>query len=223
MRGLLGVAGPANPLRRHLDLSSSLARGGRGIGRDSGSLDSVPARTTTKQRLHHRAASEQVQLPRPSSAASTGLSSRDRAKQKIASIDNVDPFPLFPAAMPASSSVDPRLFSAPVTRPDLPVLTDLHARHHTYLRLSLTERCNLRCRYCMPEEGVELTPGKDLLSLEETERIARLFVGEGVKKIRLTGGEPTVRKDLVDVIGRLFCFTGRGLEDDGSELTSHLP
>lgn len=95
------------------------------------------------------------------------------------------------------------------------MLTDLHARHHTYLRLSLTERCNLRCQYCMPAEGVELTPGSDLLSLEETERVAKLFVAEGVRKIRLTGGEPTVRKDLVEIVAKLNGLRGMGLNHIG--------
>lgn len=85
--------------------------------------------------------------------------------------------------------------------PSSPFLTDRHQRRHTYLRISLTERCNLRCMYCMPEEGVALTPKESLLTALEVERIARIFVQEGVNKIRLTGGEPTIRKDLPEVIG----------------------
>ena len=69
-------------------------------------------------------------------------------------------------------------------------------RHHNYLRISLTERCNLRCLYCMPEDGINLTESTQLLSTEEVVRVARLFVAAGVDKIRLTGGEPTVRRDL---------------------------
>ncbi|VEN42651.1 unnamed protein product [Callosobruchus maculatus] len=79
-------------------------------------------------------------------------------------------------------------------------LADLFGRHHDYLRISLTERCNLRCQYCMPKEGVKLTEKPHLLTTEEIIKIARLFVKEGVSKIRLTGGEPTVRKDLPDII-----------------------
>nr|CAH7716903.1 unnamed protein product [Callosobruchus chinensis] len=79
-------------------------------------------------------------------------------------------------------------------------LTDLFGRHHNYLRISLTERCNLRCQYCMPEDGVKLTEKPHLLTTEEIIKIARLFVKEGVSKIRLTGGEPTVRKDLSEII-----------------------
>ena len=85
----------------------------------------------------------------------------------------------------------------------LPALTDLFQRKHTYLRISLTEKCNLRCRYCMPENGVQLTPNEHLLNAKEIQRIASLFVCNGVTKIRLTGGEPTLRKDLDQIIGNL--------------------
>ncbi|RKP15081.1 hypothetical protein BJ684DRAFT_22371 [Piptocephalis cylindrospora] len=91
-------------------------------------------------------------------------------------------------------------------------LFDQHNRFHDYLRISLTERCNLRCTYCMPEEGVQLTPSEKLLSREEIERVARLFVSKGVRKIRLTGGEPTVRKDLLDIVESLAQLKSQGLE-----------
>ncbi|XP_054732732.1 molybdenum cofactor biosynthesis protein 1 [Anastrepha obliqua] len=82
-------------------------------------------------------------------------------------------------------------------------LTDTFGRHHTYLRISLTERCNLRCQYCMPEEGVQLQPKTNLLTTEEIIYLARIFVEQGVRKIRLTGGEPTVRRDIVDIIAKI--------------------
>lgn len=88
------------------------------------------------------------------------------------------------------------------------MLTDTFGRRHTYLRISLTERCNLRCRYCMPAEGVPLSPRDHLLSFEEIERIAALFVRAGVDKIRLTGGEPLVRKDVETVVERLGQLPG---------------
>ena len=78
-------------------------------------------------------------------------------------------------------------------------LVDRFGRRHTYLRLSLTERCNLRCQYCMPAEGVPLAPREHILTTPEIVRLARLFVDLGVDKIRLTGGEPLVRKDAEDV------------------------
>lgn len=83
------------------------------------------------------------------------------------------------------------------------ILTDTFGRKHTYLRISVTERCNLRCTYCMPAEGVKLTKKENILRTDEIIQIADLFVKEGVRKIRLTGGEPTVRKDIVDIVGQL--------------------
>lgn len=80
------------------------------------------------------------------------------------------------------------------------LLTDTHNRHHTYLRLSVSERCNLRCQYCMPPEGVPLSPKSNLLSTDELLHIAQVFVTHGVTKIRLTGGEPMVRPDIVDLV-----------------------
>lgn len=82
-------------------------------------------------------------------------------------------------------------------------LTDSFGRTHTYLRISLTERCNLRCTYCMPAEGVPLTPRAHLMTAEEIDAIATEFVRLGITKIRLTGGEPLVRKDAADIIERL--------------------
>ena len=87
-------------------------------------------------------------------------------------------------------------------------ITDRFGRVHDYLRLSLTDRCNLRCTYCMPSEGVELAPRASYLTDDELVRLAGLFVRLGVKKIRLTGGEPLVRKGAVDVIARLGALPG---------------
>ncbi|WMX17451.1 MULTISPECIES: GTP 3',8-cyclase MoaA [unclassified Aureispira] len=83
------------------------------------------------------------------------------------------------------------------------MIKDQHNRIHDYLRISLTERCNLRCFYCMPEEGVELAPKSHLMTYEEILSIATTFVEMGVKKIRLTGGEPLVRKDATIIIEAL--------------------
>ncbi|XP_055315407.1 molybdenum cofactor biosynthesis protein 1 isoform X2 [Sitodiplosis mosellana] len=95
-----------------------------------------------------------------------------------------------------------------VNKPSINTITDTFGRVHTYLRISLTERCNLRCQYCMPAEGVQLTERSKLLTNEEIYYIARLFVEQGVRKIRLTGGEPTVRKDIVDIIQNLKQIEG---------------
>lgn len=86
---------------------------------------------------------------------------------------------------------------------NLPILQDLHGRNHGYLRISLIERCNLRCSYCMPEEGVTLSPKSHLMTYEEIYEIAKTFVKHGVTKIRLTGGEPLVRKDIAVVLEKL--------------------
>lgn len=77
-------------------------------------------------------------------------------------------------------------------------IIDNHGRPVNYLRLSITDRCNLRCFYCMPEEGIKYLPKKHLLSYEEMERLIRLLATMGISKIRLTGGEPFLRKDLID-------------------------
>ncbi|KAK9813703.1 hypothetical protein WJX73_004102 [Symbiochloris irregularis] len=88
------------------------------------------------------------------------------------------------------------------------LLTDTFGRRHTYLRISLTERCNLRCVYCMPAEGVELTPSQDVLTTDEIVNLAEIFVAAGVNKIRLTGGEPTLRRDIVPLTQRLHSLPG---------------
>lgn len=100
-----------------------------------------------------------------------------------------------------------RLAPSPTSR-----LWDRHGREHTYLRISLTERCNFRCTYCMPENGVDLTPDQDLLSVDEILRVASAFVREGVTKIRLTGGEPLVRRDIGDIVAALQTLRPLGLD-----------
>ncbi|XP_078048926.1 molybdenum cofactor synthesis 1 isoform X2 [Augochlora pura] len=105
-------------------------------------------------------------------------------------------------------------------------LTDSFGRRHTYLRISITERCNLRCLYCMPAEGVTLTQKNGILRTEEIIKITSLFVEEGVHKVRLTGGEPTVRKDIVDIIAGLKELSGLkqiAITTNGLTLTRQLP
>jgi cyclic pyranopterin phosphate synthase len=79
------------------------------------------------------------------------------------------------------------------------------------LRLSVTDRCNFRCLYCMPEEGLPWLPNEKVMSFDEIERLARLFVALGIREIRLTGGEPTLRAGLPDLVRRLAAI--EGLED----------
>ncbi|KAL4624259.1 molybdenum cofactor biosynthesis protein 1 isoform X1 [Arapaima gigas] len=130
-------------------------------------------------------------------------------------------------------------------------LTDNFGRRHSYLRISLTEKCNLRCecwteplassalhvmgsnawdplsgQYCMPEEGVKLTPHGQLLTAEEVLTLARLFVSEGVQKIRLTGGEPLIRPDVLDIIAELRKLEGLktiAVTTNGMNLARMLP
>ncbi len=80
------------------------------------------------------------------------------------------------------------------------MILDSFNRLHTYLRISLTDTCNLRCFYCMPEEEYAFTPTARLMQVAEIEALAKIFVAEGVTKIRLTGGEPLVRKDAAAII-----------------------
>lgn len=83
------------------------------------------------------------------------------------------------------------------------ILLDQFGRAHNYLRISLTERCNLRCVYCMPAEGIALRPKSQFMTTEEVVGIAKTFVSLGVTKIRLTGGEPLVRNDAKEIIEEL--------------------
>lgn len=87
-------------------------------------------------------------------------------------------------------------------------ITDLHGRRVNYLRLSVTDRCNLRCRYCMPADGVPKLQHSDILSFEEMLRIARAAISLGIRKIRITGGEPLVRKNLAEFLTDLAMIDG---------------
>jgi len=87
-------------------------------------------------------------------------------------------------------------------------LFDNHGRPINYLRLAVTDRCNLRCFYCMPEEGIHYLPKKELLTFEEIERLVTLMASMGISKIRLTGGEPFVRTDLMQLIRKIRQIKG---------------
>jgi len=107
-----------------------------------------------------------------------------------------------------------------------PALIDPFGRHVTYLRVSVTDRCDFRCTYCMAEDMTFL-PKKDLLSLEEMDRLCSEFIAEGVKKIRLTGGEPLVRKGIMTLVESLSRHLRSGaleeltLTTNGSQLAKH--
>ncbi|KAI5795757.1 hypothetical protein EDC01DRAFT_653412 [Geopyxis carbonaria] len=121
-----------------------------------------------------------------------------------------------PNATTTTPPATPRLAALRQTLATTPnPLTDTFARTHTYLRLSLTERCNLRCTYCMPASGVPLSPPPSLLSTPELLELSSLFVAAGVTKIRLTGGEPTVRRDVIPLIASLGAMRPQGLAEIG--------
>ncbi|AQR72737.1 GTP 3',8-cyclase MoaA [Sphingomonas sp. LM7] len=113
--------------------------------------------------------------------------------------------------------------SVPVQNADK--LVDRHGRAITYLRISVTDRCDLRCRYCM-SEAMTFLPREALLSLEEIALIAERFIARGVRKIRLTGGEPLVRRDMIELAWRLGRQVGAGLDEltlttNGTRLAQH--
>ena len=125
----------------------------------------------------------------------------------------------------AFSNSSPKLPLDNLTLGDL-ILRDKYNRFHNYLRISITERCNLRCQYCMPEDGVELTPSSEILTRDEVRHLAEPFVRAGVDKIRVTGGEPLVRKDAVEIVGDLSSIPGVksvGITTNGITLKRRLP
>jgi cyclic pyranopterin phosphate synthase len=87
-------------------------------------------------------------------------------------------------------------------------LIDRHGRRHSYLRISITDRCNLRCTYCMPPQGIDWTPRAEVLTADEIVRLGTIFVGMGITKIRLTGGEPLSRRDVGQIAERLGALPG---------------
>ncbi len=104
-------------------------------------------------------------------------------------------------------------------------MIDPFGRHISYLRVSVTDRCDFRCGYCMAED-MSFLPKSDLLSLEELERLCAAFIRLGVTKLRLTGGEPLVRRNVMSLIEGLGQYLGNGLEEltlttNGSQLAKH--
>ena len=102
------------------------------------------------------------------------------------------------------------------------MLVDSFQRKISYIRVSVTDRCDFRCTYCMSED-MEFLPKKDVLSLEELDRLCNTFIDLGVKKLRITGGEPLVRKNIMELFKNLGKKIGTGLEEltlttNGSQL-----
>jgi cyclic pyranopterin phosphate synthase len=104
-------------------------------------------------------------------------------------------------------------------------MVDAFGRRISYVRLSVTDRCDLRCRYCMAER-MEFLPKRDILTIEEIARLADIFIARGVRRIRLTGGEPLVRRGIADLAGMIGSRIGRGLDEltmttNGTRLAAH--
>lgn len=107
--------------------------------------------------------------------------------------------------------------------PNNTILTDDFGRKHNYLRISLIEKCNLRCTYCMPANGIVLSPKASLMTAEEIHAIAQTFVNNGVDKIRLTGGEPLLRKDFPEIIAQLASLkTEISITTNGILIDKHI-
>ncbi|MFV0352947.1 MAG: GTP 3',8-cyclase MoaA [Oscillospiraceae bacterium] len=105
-------------------------------------------------------------------------------------------------------------------------MRDLFGRNLTYLRVSVTDRCNLRCSYCMPPEGIKLRPHYVLLTLEEIHRLCQVFAQLGVQKLKVTGGEPLVRKGVAEWLSTVAAIPGINevtLTTNGVQLSSFLP
>jgi cyclic pyranopterin phosphate synthase len=121
--------------------------------------------------------------------------------------DELAPAPIASATTDVSDT-DTRAWTRPSSR-----LIDPFGRHVTYLRVSVTDRCDLRCVYCMSEH-MEFLPKRELLTLEELDRVCSAFVARGVRKLRLTGGEPLVRRDLMTLIASLSRHLASGALDE---------
>lgn len=121
----------------------------------------------------------------------------------------LDAAPLAVHVLDTGSRIEPVDGTPHITAPPL---IDAFGRRITYLRLSVTDRCDLRCRYCMKARP-EFLPKSEVLTLEELERVALAFIARGVTKVRITGGEPLVRRDVMTLIERLGDRIGNGLDE----------
>jgi len=107
--------------------------------------------------------------------------------------------------------------------PSKTILTDDFGRKHNYLRISLLEKCNLRCTYCMPADGIALSPKASLMTADEIFDLAQIFVENGVDKIRLTGGEPLLRKDFPEIVSKLSTLnTSLSITTNGILIDRHI-
>ncbi|ROT35866.1 molybdenum cofactor biosynthesis prote [Sodiomyces alkalinus F11] len=150
------------------------------------------------------------QLAAPTTPARpSALLRRPETRRRLHAAAISDATPNAPRSAPASE----RREAIKNAKPFSDFLTDTFSRQHDYLRISVTERCNLRCLYCMPEDGVPLSPTRELLTTPEILLLSSVFVSQGVTKIRLTGGEPTVRRDIVPLMRQLGTLRPHGLHE----------
>ncbi|KAI7213399.1 molybdenum cofactor biosynthesis prote [Hortaea werneckii] len=136
-----------------------------------------------------------------------------RAVATAAAVEQDERRPFTPHELPPVAPPSSRRDALREAKPFSDFLTDSFSRQHDYLRISVTERCNLRCLYCMPEAGIDLSPPKTQLTSPEIFYLTQLFVNQGVNKIRLTGGEPTVRKDIVPLMQQIGSLRSNGLRE----------
>lgn len=171
---------------------------------------SAPARFA-----HFARATPTLLLPCPGATAQTRVllpTSRTVATAAAAAASQ-ERLPETPSSTPGPELLQPRRRRISEARPFSDFLTDTFHRQHDYLRISVTERCNLRCVYCMPEEGVPLSPNRELLTTPEIVLLSSVFVSQGVTKIRLTGGEPTVRRDILPLMRQIGELRQHGLKE----------
>ncbi|KAK4123349.1 molybdenum cofactor biosynthesis prote [Parathielavia appendiculata] len=163
-----------------------------------------------------------LQIPRPHRTVKSQARRITSESPAVQTPEHVPPQrPLLLATQPGALIQDPNQDGSVPSRRDRirdakpysDFLTDTFHRQHDYLRISVTERCNLRCLYCMPEEGVPLSPPKELLTTPEIVMLSSLFVSQGVTKVRLTGGEPTVRRDIVPLMQQIGALRAHGLRE----------
>ena len=156
-----------------------------------------------------------LSVPRTTVRATSSTSSTPpgRLQELRARLVRDRPYPLIavakaPSSSPPSAVVDDHLSQHVSETANTDPLVDRFGRRHTYLRVSLTERCNLRCTYCMPADGVPLSPQPHLLTTAEVLAACSALVHLGVTKIRLTGGEPTLRPDVIEISAALGALPG---------------
>ena len=160
------------------------------------------------------------QCKRLGASASSNLGSQERRLGSVAVVqdtarsEDIPPFNVPPGLRYGRTiPPTPRRDNLKNAKPFSSFLTDTFARQHDYLRISITERCNLRCLYCMPEEGVPLSPQSHLLTTPEITYLSTLLVSQGVTKIRLTGGEPTIRRDILPLMHNIGTLRSNGLKE----------